>query len=247
MPNIDVVVYSTTEIFSVDPENKHVSVIRSGPPGPTGAIGADGGTGPQGPQGETGEQGEVGPQGEQGPPGEDSTVPGPEGPQGPEGPAGPQGDPGPTGAQGPPGDDGADGEDGSLVDGNYEDVIVSGGGTVMTTTTQGVYGKAQARSVIATTSYTLVLADAGVLLIFTSNSDITLTVPPHSSVAFPKGIYIDIWVKGTGQLTIAEGSGVDVFPGTGLNLKSRDQYASLSLQQTDSFDEWRLAGDLEAS
>ena len=56
MPNIDVVVYSTTEIFSVDPENKHVSVIRSGPPGPTGAVGADGADGAQGPQGAEGAQ-----------------------------------------------------------------------------------------------------------------------------------------------------------------------------------------------
>jgi hypothetical protein len=62
-------------------------------------------------------------------------VSGPPGPQGPEGPQGPQGEQGIQGEKGDTGDTGPQGPPGpagTLSDGDYGDITVSGGGTVMT-------------------------------------------------------------------------------------------------------------------
>ena len=239
MPNIDVVVYSTTEIFSVDPENKHVSVIRSGPPGPTGAVGADGADGAQGPQGETGLQGIQGDPGEQGPQGEPgvSDTPGPEGPEGPAGPQGEQGEPGP---QGPAGEDGADGANGGIGDGNYGDVIVSGGETVMTVTPQGVYGKQQPIVGHAVGAYTVTSTDMGALHQFSAACTVTL---PDDASGIDSGTYIDFEQTGTGLLDFTAGAGASIHMRDGLSLEAAGQYARVGAQYLGS-DVWSLFGDL---
>ena len=104
----------------------------AGPPGPQGDPGATGATGTQGPQGIQGVKGDTGATGSQGipgtpgatgatgatgPAGADSTVPGPTGPPGVQGPQGIQGVPGPAG---------------TLVDGDYGEITMSGGGTTLT-------------------------------------------------------------------------------------------------------------------
>ena len=233
----DIVLTNTTEIISVNPENKQISIIRSGPAGPTGAVGGTGPAGAQGPQGETGEQGEPGPEG---PPGTGGTPgpEGPEGPQGPEGPEGPAGPAGPTGPQGPAGDDGADG-DTVLDDGTYGEVQVTGSGTVWTILDSAVYGKAQPRVGHAVGSYTLVSADAGLLHVFSSACVVTL---PDDSVAIPVGCYVDFQQSGTGQLEFTAGAGATIEL-SGPTLKARAQYSRIGAQKVAA-DTWSLFGDL---
>lgn len=240
----DIVVYNTTEIIYVNPENKKISIIRSGPAGPTGAVGADGADGATGPQGETGEQGIQGDPGPQGEPGVSDTP----GPEGPEGPAGPEGPPGADSTvPGPPGADGADGADGAPgagtpPDDNYGDITVSGSGTVWEINDSAVYGQAQPHANVSATSYTLSASDAGVLLRFTSNSAITVTVPQDSAAVWPVGVYCDLMAVGTGQITVQAGSGASLHV-SGLTAKSRDQYSRLGLQKHVA-NSWSLFGDL---
>ena len=94
----------------------------------------------------------------------------------------------------------------------------------------------------AGTSYTLVLADAGTAVEFTSASSVTVTVPPNASVAYATGTIIELLRYGAGTLTVAPGAGVTIrSPGSLLSANS--QYSSLSLRKRAT-NEWVLAGDL---
>ena len=92
------------------------------------------------------------------------------------------------------------------------------------------------------TTYTLVLTDAGKLVVCTNAGDITVTVPLNSSVAFPVNTVISFKQGGAGQIIIEEGDSsivIDAFGG----LSSAGEYAGLSLVQTDT-DVWTLFGGI---
>ena len=95
-----------------------------------------------------------------------------------------------------------------------------------------------------TASYTLVLGDASNIVTVNSSSATTLTVPPHSSVAFPTATRIDLVQLGSGQVTIAPGSGVTISATPGLKLAS--QNSSASLLNLSGSDTWLLVGSLSA-
>ena len=92
------------------------------------------------------------------------------------------------------------------------------------------------------TTYTLVLADAHKLVTLSNASGITLTVPPNSSVAFDTGDQVNLLQLGTGQVTVANGSGVNV-RSEGSKLKLSGQYALATLVKIGT-DEWVLVGNL---
>jgi hypothetical protein len=94
------------------------------------------------------------------------------------------------------------------------------------------------------TTYTLVLADAGKLITGDNASPITITVPPESSVPFAIGTRIDVLAIGTGQITLAQGSGVTINSKAG-NKKLTAQGSAGSLIKTDT-NIWWLVGDLVA-
>lgn len=196
----------------------------TGPSGPTGAIGQTGATGPTGP-GITGPTGPVGPTGPTGPippvtPGPtESTVfvggvlvaaaRGQTGPTGPSGPTGPTGPEGPTGPTG-----------------------------VGATGATGAFSNAQTIKTISTAAYTLLAADAGSALIFTSNIPVTVTVP---STGLGVGAYLDIIQVGTGQVTVTNASGVTLNATPGFKLRTRYSAASLLQYATNA---WVFSGDL---
>lgn len=93
-------------------------------------------------------------------------------------------------------------------------------------------------------SYTLVLADASKLILMTSGSAQTVTIPPNSSVAFPTGTKIDIIQTGAGQCDIAPGAGVTLNSDTSKR-KINVQYAAVSCVKTAT-DTWLLIGALKA-
>ena len=92
-----------------------------------------------------------------------------------------------------------------------------------------------------TSSYTLVLADAGTLVETNSASATTITVPPNSSVAFPIDTVIAFSQYGSGQLTIAQGAGVTIR--TASSLTARTQYSEISIRKRAT-DEWIISGDM---
>jgi hypothetical protein len=93
-----------------------------------------------------------------------------------------------------------------------------------------------------TTSYVLVLADAGKLVRTNSATANNLTVPPNSSVAFPIGTIVNFTQLNTGLTTVVPGSGVTILSRNNL-LNSAGRYAGWTLTKTDT-NEWSLVGDL---
>jgi hypothetical protein len=97
---------------------------------------------------------------------------------------------------------------------------ISGGGTSGDVTVSFDYSVGnQAVANTQTDSYTLVLTDAGKIIIMNKATANTLTVPPNSSVAIPINSRIDLIQYGAGQTTIAAGAGVTIYSsGSKLNL-----------------------------
>ena len=93
-------------------------------------------------------------------------------------------------------------------------------------------------------SYTLVLGDASDLLLMTSATAQTVTIPSNSSVAFPVGTKIDIVQTGVGQCDIAPGAGVTLNSDASKR-KINVQYAAVSCIKTAT-DTWLLIGALKA-
>ena len=95
----------------------------------------------------------------------------------------------------------------------------------------------------ATTSYTLQASDAGKIVRSTGSSACTITVPPQSSATFSSGQQIIIIQDGTGQITIAAGSGVQLHSKDG-NKKLSARYSAATLIRRPVDDYWYLIGDL---
>ncbi len=96
-----------------------------------------------------------------------------------------------------------------------------------------------------TASYTLALADSyGSMITVTSASDLTVTVPPNASVAFPTGTQILVSRLGAGAVTIAAGSGVTLRSADSA-LTLREQYSVAGLLKTGT-DTWLVVGDVTA-
>lgn len=95
----------------------------------------------------------------------------------------------------------------------------------------------------ATTARTLALTDADSLILFSSTSAITVTVPTYASVAIGVGQGISLVAYGGGQITVASAVGVTLrYTNT---LRSRTQYSILTLIKIDT-NEWLVTGDTAA-
>lgn len=102
-----------------------------------------------------------------------------------------------------------------------------------------------AGSVVANTTqtanYTLVLADAGTRIRMNLAGANTLTIPPHSSVPMPVGVFVEVCQVGLGQCTATAGAGVTTNSAT-TTTKTRAQWSVISLYQ-ESIDVWIVSGD----
>ncbi len=91
-------------------------------------------------------------------------------------------------------------------------------------------------------SYTLTIADRGVLVTMSNAAANTLTIPTDASVPFPVGTIISVIQLGDGATTIAGDTGVTVngLPGGSGRVGSRFQAAALLKTATDN---WTVSGD----
>jgi hypothetical protein len=109
----------------------------------------------------------------------------------------------------------------------------------------GVFvGQARPTKTDITANATLALVDEGKVLRVNSASNLTITIPLNSSVAFPIDTEIAVLRYGTGTVSISPTSGVT------LNSKNAErkisgQYGSVALKKIGT-DEWVLVGSLEA-
>lgn len=95
-----------------------------------------------------------------------------------------------------------------------------------------------------TASYTLLITDAGSMVIITNAADNTLTVPLNSSVAFPIGTTIQVQQGGAGQTTVVATGGVTINSDqNALSLNNKNSTATLTKTDTDT---WSLTGDVVA-
>jgi hypothetical protein len=95
-----------------------------------------------------------------------------------------------------------------------------------------------------TSSYTLVLSDAGKTINMNVGTANDLTVPLNGSVPFVIGQRLDIVQTGAGQTTIVATGGVTI-NSKNSNKKIAARYSGATLIKTDT-DTWLLIGDLTA-
>jgi hypothetical protein len=101
------------------------------------------------------------------------------------------------------------------------------------------------RTVSGTTD-TLVLADLGGVVDYTSASAVTVTVPTNASVAFPLWTPIALHQSGAGKVSVVGAGGVTINKVTNFNASATGQYGVLQLLKTGT-DTWTLFGALEAA
>lgn len=94
------------------------------------------------------------------------------------------------------------------------------------------------------TTYTLALTDVAYIVEMNNASANTLTVPPNSSVAFPVGSQLIILQTGSGQTSVAAGSGVTI-NSSGSKLKLTGQWSAATLIKRAT-NTWVLVGDITA-
>jgi hypothetical protein len=95
-----------------------------------------------------------------------------------------------------------------------------------------------------TSSYTLVLADAGKIVEMNVGTANNLTVPLNSSQAFVIGTEIQVLQYGAGQTTIVATGGVTLRSKSG-QLKIGNQYTGVTLVKVGT-DEWYVIGNVSA-
>ena len=94
------------------------------------------------------------------------------------------------------------------------------------------------------TSYITVIGDQNAFITMTNAAASTLTIPPHSDVAYDVGCVIYVQQLGAGQLTLTSGAGV-TFKSADDAYKLCKQNSCAAVIQTIQ-DQWCIAGDVEA-
>ena len=124
---------------------------------------------------------------------------------------------------------------GSFTNATHTHTAASGGGTL---TAGAIYYGFNSN----TGSYTLVLGDAGKVVVMNSSSANTVTVPLNSSVAFPTGSVVNVVQTGSGQTSITGSVGVTI-QSEGSKYKVKAQYGLAGVVKTDT-DTWVAFGNL---
>lgn len=95
-----------------------------------------------------------------------------------------------------------------------------------------------------TTARTVALTDVGNHIRCSNASAVTVTVPPQADVAWTAGSFFYVEQNGTGQVTVAGGSGVTIRATP--TAKTSARYGVLMVKRVAS-NEWIVTGDKAAS
>lgn len=97
--------------------------------------------------------------------------------------------------------------------------------------------------VIADTAYTLSLADLNHMLEFTAATDVTVTIPLQTSVAWPADAWFHLTQAGTGKVSIVGADvAVTIAKPTSQQLSLAEEGAVATLMRRPSENAWRLYG-----
>jgi hypothetical protein len=94
------------------------------------------------------------------------------------------------------------------------------------------------------TTYTLSVNDISRAIVFTSSSNVTLTIPTNSTYPFVIGQTFVIIQKGSGVVTVVAEIGATVRSKSSY-VKTAGQYSEVRLIKIDT-NEWLLSGDLSS-
>ena len=92
---------------------------------------------------------------------------------------------------------------------------------------------------VQTVNYTLALDDVSRVVAVDSGSNLTVTVPTNSAVAFPVGSVVNVYRAGSGAVTVEGASGVTVRNEGDIS----DQFGEVSLRKRAA-NEWVLVGQV---
>ncbi len=92
-------------------------------------------------------------------------------------------------------------------------------------------------------AYTAQLSDSGKMIITTSGSAVTITIPLNASAAFAVGTRIMVFQQGSGQVTFAGAGGVTLQADPGLKIATQYGGAELIKLATNT---WAVVGRLAA-
>jgi hypothetical protein len=110
-------------------------------------------------------------------------------------------------------------------------------------TEQAIRKRSIAQVITRTVSATLALTDENDFVYVNSSSALTFTIPPNSSVAFPVGTEIHFMRYGTGEVSLAPGSGVTLLSdGTKRRINTQYQVVTIKKILTDT---WVLFGAIK--
>ncbi len=99
---------------------------------------------------------------------------------------------------------------------------------------------------VTSTSYTLLLADAGKFIEFTSADPVTVTIPAQSSTTFAGAEEYNICQAGAGQVSIVTSVGVTLVQPATQNAATNEQNSVCTIKRRAA-DSWRVFGDLESA
>lgn len=99
-------------------------------------------------------------------------------------------------------------------------------------------GVVPVETIIAGTTHTLVPANAGAVLIFTSGSAVTLTIEDNATQAVLAKSVTTIIQAGAGVVTVTAGSGVTLNG----DPKTGGQHKAVSIYQRAAVDTWQILG-----
>lgn len=95
-------------------------------------------------------------------------------------------------------------------------------------------------------AYTLVLADAGKIVLLSGSVEQTVTVPAEATASFANGTTVGVFANGNASVNIDSASAVTLNStvGAGSAVALNDQYAAAQLVKVGS-DEWIIVGGIQ--
>ena len=133
----------------------------------------------------------------------------------------------------------------AVFDGTTGKLLKDSGKSVASVQSEAVATAKTASFNSQTDSYTLVLGDAGKVVIMTKSSANALTIPANSSVAFATGTMIAVIMNGTGTTSITASAGVSIDGVTAGTGAISGQYKGVMLIKTGT-DAWLVLGAIGA-
>jgi hypothetical protein len=134
-----------------------------------------------------------------------------------------------------------------IVNGDADTVVTTDNGTVPSIAKLLEDNTPSAASpvfVITGTTHTLSSENCNAILVFTNNSDITLTIPSDASLNAPNGCFVEILQKGDGNIIPTAGAGLQPLEVKENFSRSSAKHSVIGLRKRAA-NTWYFTGDMK--